>query len=381
MSTNSDELRRMLARVSRLAGTPAEEPASYTAAEPAPQAVDSVAAQEPETPQAAELTSISVEELNDMFGLSFSSPSSTSVRAAEPQVSDAVQVQDSAVSSVAENTDADDEDSVDVEEDNEDDEDEGDNEEQPSDNSDTQQLPSGMGHSLADYTTSRFSGAAWFDAIKNQKITIVGAGGIGSWVALMLSRFNPKSIIIYDDDTVDISNLAGQFYTVSQIGIFKVDAVSTNMKNYSGFYKTVTMRERFKADSSCSDIVISCLDNMYSRKVVFDRWVKHVNECANPKNCLFIDGRLAAETLQVYAVCGDEETSIRRYKDSLFSDSEAVNELCSYKQTSFMANMIGSIIANDVLNFVASKLPDGILREIPFFIEYGSELMYFKTVM
>ena len=34
-------------------------------------------------------------------------------------------------------------------------------------------------HSLADYSTSRFSGAAWYSKVRDKTITIVGCGGIG----------------------------------------------------------------------------------------------------------------------------------------------------------------------------------------------------------
>lgn len=402
MSTSSVDLRRMLERVSRnydMQASSSEssdaevansnestnEPANET--EQIPQyelrGIGS-SSQESATEQRAEITSEDIDELNAMFGLNLVSNTSASTAVSqEPTTTwreyastiNELHVAQSPYTqtSVAVNHD-DVDDFLDVAwEDGHDTSEQ----EEPEQEEHTQNL----GHSLSDYTTSRFSGALWFDEIRKQEITIVGAGGIGSWSALMLSRFCPKSIILYDEDTVDISNIAGQFYTLNQIGNYKVDAVSDAIKDYSGFFKTIAFRHKFTADASCTDIVISCLDNMYSRKVVFNRWLKRVESSEHPEKCLFVDGRLAAETLQVFSVCGNDDFNIKRYQDSLFRDDEAIQELCSYKQTSFMANMIGSVIANVVLNFVASKLDGGVLREVPFLVEYTSEMMYFKTVM
>jgi len=78
-------------------------------------------------------------------------------------------------------------------------------------------------------------------------------------------------------------------------------------------------------------------------------------------------------------VSGDCESDWKRYENTLFNDYEADSEICSYKQTSFMANMIASIITNVFVNFVASGLDGGAAREIPFKTEYLGEMMWLKT--
>lgn len=75
---------------------------------------------------------------------------------------------------------------------------------------------------------------------------------------------------------------------------------------------------------------------------------------------------------------------MERYeKDWLFSDEEAETTLCSYKQTSFMANMIGSIITNLFVNFCANDIEGDskpmIERDLPFLTEYNATMMMFNT--
>lgn len=233
----------------------------------------------------------------------------------------------------------------------------------------------------AQEATSRFSGASWYDSILQKDVTIIGVGGIGSWTALLISRLGVKNMTLYDDDTVELGNMSGQFYRISDIDRPKVDAIASAVAHYSCYSNVTAIPERFSDSSFFSPVVIACLDSMSARKTAFTAWRKAVDGTNNKEDYLFIDGRLSAETLQVFAVSGDDEDNINRYEATLFDDSEADSEICSYKQTSFMANMIASVITNVFVNYVASKLEGGAAREIPFKTEYLGEMMWLKTEM
>ena len=74
-------------------------------------------------------------------------------------------------------------------------------------------------------STVRFSGASWFEAAKGVSATIAGVGGIGSWTSLLLSRISQTiRITLYDDDNVEVVNLAGQMFSSNQVGLHKVYA-------------------------------------------------------------------------------------------------------------------------------------------------------------
>ena len=234
---------------------------------------------------------------------------------------------------------------------------------------------------VAAEATSRFSGAMWYDKIATEQVTIVGQGGIGSWTSLLISRLGVRSLLLYDDDIVELGNLSGQFYSTEDVDKYKVDAVANAITKYSYYHNTTVINEKFVTGSLHSNIVIACLDSMEARRTVFNTWLETIKALSQEerKGCLFIDGRLAAETLQVFAVSGDCESDWKRYENTLFNDYEADSEICSYKQTSFMANMIASIITNVFVNFVASGLDGGAAREIPFKTEYLGEMMWLKT--
>ena len=244
-------------------------------------------------------------------------------------------------------------------------------------------IPENSKSILVEETTSRFSSAIWYDNIKTKRITLAGLGGIGSYVAFLLSRMQPAGIVLYDDDIVESANMSGQLYGINDIGTTKATAIANFMCQYSNFYNALDYRERFTSNSSCTDIAICGFDNMEARTTFFNAWLRHMSDMSmeERKECLFIDGRLAAENFQILCIKGEDDYSISRYsKDFLFSDSEADETICSYKQTSFMANMIGSVMVNLFVNFCANECDPLVPRDLPFYTEYTAETMFFKVI-
>ena len=243
-----------------------------------------------------------------------------------------------------------------------------------------QEIPVNSETLLVDDTTSRFSSAIWYENIQKKVIILAGVGGIGSWCALLLARVKPAAMYIYDDDVVESANMSGQLYGQSDIGNHKVYALSNIIRNYANYTSAFAIPEKFTEDSEATDIMICGFDSMEARKTFFKKWTKHVFSKPEEKraNCLFLDGRLSAEEFQILCIKGDDDYNIQRYRtEFLFSDSEADETICSYKQTTFCANMIASYMVNLFVNFCANEV--GAYRDLPFFTTYNAELMYLKT--
>lgn len=227
---------------------------------------------------------------------------------------------------------------------------------------------------------SRFSSAAWVNEIQKKSIILAGCGGIGSWVGLLMGRLLPKSIILIDDDQVDSSNIGGQFFSSLDVNSRKVEALAKNLRYYATYHSVSTLTRRYGKGDITGPIMICGFDNMEARSAFFHSWKDYINsdECKEPS--LFIDGRLAAEELQIFCIEGGDLYNIERYeKEFLFTDSEADNTICSYKQTSFCANMIASLITNLFVNFCANLLDPVMRRDVPFFTSYNAETMFLKT--
>lgn len=233
--------------------------------------------------------------------------------------------------------------------------------------------------------TSRFSSAEWYELAKTQNITLAGCGGIGGYCGFLLSRLGINTISLYDDDTVGEENLSGLLYGYGDIGLYKVNCLYQFMREYSDMSNSsiITHADKFTSKSSTSDIMICGFDNMEARKIFFNSWFGRVEAKSDEEKskCLYLDGRLNAEEFQIFCIKGNDKKAIDTYTNEwLFSDDEAEHTVCSYKQTTFCANMIASYMVNCFINFVANQCDLVIDRDVPFMIYYDAKQMIFKII-
>lgn len=210
---------------------------------------------------------------------------------------------------------------------------------------------------------SRFRDAIWYGVPKS--IIIGGAGNIGSYVALFLSRIGYE-LYLFDNDHFEEINISGQMCKISDIGKPKIVALKDTLIEFSGRELNVSLfQERYTKDSMITPIMVSGFDNMTSRKVMFENW------CELDERELFIDGRTSgAEGFEVYFVTKGKESL---YKETLFEDNEIADVACSYKATSHIGGMIGTIITTGITNFIANEKYDSKIRSLPFRMEFRAE--------
>lgn len=243
---------------------------------------------------------------------------------------------------------------------------------------DASALPANSPTLLMNDTTARFSGAEWYNEIQRTSIILAGLGGIGSWTALQLARMVPSRMVLYDDDVVEAVNMAGQLYGYNDVGKNKVNAVSELITSYTSMQNVYAIPEKFTSECEAGDIMICGFDNMDARKTFFNSWEAHVlcTPEEERRKCLFIDGRLSMDELQVLCMSGEDSYNIMRYRNEfLFSSREAEHTVCSMKQTTYLASMIGSFIVNLFTNWVANLLNPIIPYDVPFFTNYNAQNM------
>lgn len=231
---------------------------------------------------------------------------------------------------------------------------------------------------IVDESSARYSSADWFNKAKEVSIGILGCGGIGSWATLLLSRISPKKLILYDNDFVEDINLGGQFFGTLDCDKSKTDALYNNLKNFSPDTPVISYNRLVNSSSAYIfdffDIAITGFDNMGSRKTIYNMW-KRQNNCK-----LLIDGRLNAEEFQIFCLRKDQPNNMKIYEDEyLFPDSESESTICSFKQTSYCAAMIGSFITNIVVNWL-SGLNGSEYKPTPFITRYMADTMFLETV-
>ena len=110
---------------------------------------------------------------------------------------------------------------------------------------------------------------------------ILGAGGLGSPVALYLASAGVGRLTIIDDDRVDLTNLQRQImHTTARVGLPKVDSARQAIAALNDGVQVHTVAQR--ADAALldalvpdADVVLDCGDNYTSRHALNAACVRH----------------------------------------------------------------------------------------------------------
>lgn len=145
-------------------------------------------------------------------------------------------------------------------------------------------LPPNSPSLLVDESTTRFSGAEWFSAIQDARVVIAGVGGIGSNLAFQIARMSPASITLYDSDTVEKVNMAGQLFSHNDISKFKVDAMAKMIQSYTSASNVYAIHDAFTSDSPSGDIMMCGFDSMRAREIFFLSWMQHLKSKSSKAN-------------------------------------------------------------------------------------------------
>lgn len=78
-------------------------------------------------------------------------------------------------------------------------------------------------------------GKKWKEKFSAATIAICGLGGLGSHIAVSLARAGIGKLILLDFDRVDITNLHRQQYKASQVGRYKTEALSENLREIAPY--------------------------------------------------------------------------------------------------------------------------------------------------
>jgi molybdopterin-synthase adenylyltransferase len=126
------------------------------------------------------------------------------------------------------------------------------------------------------------------EKLKNAKVFIAGAGGLGSPVSIYLAAAGIGHIRIADHDKVELSNLNRQIlHWDKDIGKMKVDSAGEKLHNINPGLKVEIIRETITEDNVFDmtdgfDAIIDAMDNFPARYIL--------NKAAIKKNIPFFHG-------------------------------------------------------------------------------------------
>ncbi|MCC9176191.1 molybdopterin-synthase adenylyltransferase MoeB [Arthrobacter sp. zg-Y750] len=112
--------------------------------------------------------------------------------------------------------------------------------------------------------------------LKNAKVLVVGAGGLGSPVLLYLAAAGVGTLGIVDDDVVDVSNLQRQvIHGVSDVGTPKAESAAAAIAELNPLVRVILHREHLDNSNALDifagyDLVVDGTDNFATRYLVND---------------------------------------------------------------------------------------------------------------
>lgn len=104
-------------------------------------------------------------------------------------------------------------------------------------------------------------------------VAICGLGGLGSNIAVSLARAGIGRLILIDFDKVDISNLHRQQYQADQIGFYKTEALTENLKRIAPYVEIVShsvhvTEENFQELLQDADIICEAFDDAEAKAML-----------------------------------------------------------------------------------------------------------------
>ena len=201
------------------------------------------------------------------------------------------------------------------------------------------------------------------DSLK-RKITVIGAGAIGSMTILALAKMGYEDITVYDFDKVDIENINSQFYRFKDIGKYKVIALQEIIKDFTNVDIKI-INKKYEGEKF-TDIIICAVDNMATRKEIYK--VNKENFLCN----FLVDPRMAIEFAYIQGFNPNVIDECNLYEKTLHTDEDSVQERCTNKSTIYTSQLIGATIAKMVKDISNNKKH---INRIMWDIEHNNVMM------
>lgn len=163
-------------------------------------------------------------------------------------------------------------------------------------------------------------GAELQDKFSAATVAVCGLGGLGSNIAISLTRAGIGKLILIDFDRVDISNLNRQQYKASQVGRCKTEALSENLKEIAPYIELETHTVRITESNVVellkdADVICEAFDNAECKAMLTNTVLETM-----PKKYLVAASGMAGlgsansiktrKVMKHFYLCGDEVSEV-----------------------------------------------------------------------
>ncbi|MBQ9750357.1 MAG: thiamine biosynthesis protein ThiF [Clostridia bacterium] len=157
-------------------------------------------------------------------------------------------------------------------------------------------------------------------AFSSATVAICGLGGLGSNIAIALARAGVGQLILIDFDRVDITNLHRQQYKATQIGMYKTDALTVNLREIAPYIELETHTERITEDNVLTllkdaDIICEAFDDAECKAMLTNTVLTEMRDkylvAASGMAGLYDANRIKTrKIMSKFYLCGDEVSDV-----------------------------------------------------------------------
>lgn len=184
-------------------------------------------------------------------------------------------------------------------------------------------------------------------------ITIIGAGGIGSWTTFALAKMGAQAMTVIDFDRVETHNTPSQIYAPDDVGKSKVSALQVIIRTFTG--TTIIpfdgkVQEYAAAGLAFGQVVICAVDSLEERKRIW-QFIKPLLGSID----LYVDARMGGDTLRLLAVSPFSADSVAKYDKKMESTKPAHEEPCTARAVAYNTFIIGGMVASIVKKYAKKQ--------------------------
>ena len=216
--------------------------------------------------------------------------------------------------------------------------------------------------------------------LKNAKVVVIGAGGLGSSCIMHLAGSGVGKILIIDNDVVDEQNLHRQIiHNVNNIGMNKALSAKKFVNLLNPNIDVIPFTESFTNKNGLKlcenyDIIIDCCDNPKTRFLC--------NDIAVILNKPFIsaasvrwDGQIGVYVKN----CKGEKLPCYRCLNPKAPLKENVKKCSQVGVIGTLPSIMGTLEANETIKFILGKDEQILQRKIIIFDGYDNKIKIMKT--
>lgn len=203
------------------------------------------------------------------------------------------------------------------------------------------------------------------------RVLVIGVGGLGCPVALYLAASGVGTLVLVDDDHVEITNLQRQIaHGHEDIGRAKVESAADSVKRINPDVQIVAHAQRLnetalQKELTDADLVVDCTDNLETRLML--------NRVCYQARVPLVSGAAIAGEGQLMVVDSRQQSACYR---CLYDESVSVALDCS--STGVVAPLVGVIGSLQALEAIKTLLGRHQVNQLKLFDAWSGQWQVLK---